>query len=363
MTARVYRFAPNELRVGPGAADALPDIVAELGGSPLVVADAGGRAATGDLLDALTKRVPGTHVDPFAGECTEEAIGRLAEKTAGRRVLVGAGGGKVLDATKAAAVVAGVPCITVPTSAATCAAYTPLSILHQASGAYVESRRLPRPVAVCLIDVDRIVTAPPRLLAAGIVDALARAFDTILAARIGVPTATAAFSLAVCRDFVERTLLPLGARALADNAAGEPTDAFTRVVEASIVGAGLAGETGARFFGRSFSHAVAYALSDILDPDDLLHGEAAGLGILVHAVLDPEAPVPLDTLREHFAAWGVPSSFAMIGVSGIDGTDGARLAARALDYLDRERAVPFPVDASNLHRAMVAVDASGGSAG
>ena len=359
MTARVYRFAPNELRIGPGAADGLPEVVAELGGSPLVVADTGGRAVAGDVLGALAKQIPETQVDPFAGECTADAIGRLAEAARGRRVLVGVGGGKALDAAKAAAVAARVPCVTVPTSAATCAAYTPLSILHEASGSYVESRRLPRPVAACLIDVDRIVTAPPRLLAAGIVDALARAFDTILAARIGVPTATASFSLAVCREFVERTLLPLGARALADNTAGEPTDAFTRVVEASIVGAGLAGETGARFFGRSFSHAVAYALSDVVDPDDVLHGEAAGLGILVHAVLDPEPPVPLDALRDHFAAWGVPVSFAKIDVAGIDGPDGARLASRTLNYLDRERAVPFPVDASDLHRAMITVDTIG----
>jgi len=352
---RTYRLSPDTIRIGRGAAENLAEIAAELGRSPLVLADAGGRDAADRPLDELTRDLQETEFRPFAGECTQDLIEGLTARADAHDLLVGIGGGKALDAAKAAADRGGVPCITLPTSAATCAAYTPLSILHEADGSYVESVRLSQPVAALIVDPDLIVSAPHRLLAAGIVDALARAFDTILAARIDVPSETAATSLAICRQYLTETLLPLADQALRDNRRGEATDAFTRVVEACILGAGLAGETGARFFGRSFSHAVAYALSHVVDPDGVLHGEAAGLGILVQCALDPDSPVPFEDMIEALEAWGLPTSFAEAG-AGLSGTGGLALARRTVDYLDLKRAIPFPVDEERILEVMIAID-------
>ena len=352
---RTYQLAPDRIQIGCGAAAGLAEIAAGLGRSPLVLADAGGRDAADRPLAELASRLPETESRPFAGECTQDLIEGLATRARTHDLLVGVGGGKALDAAKAAADRAGIPCITVPTSAATCAAYTPLSIVHEADGAYVESARLSRPVVALILDPDLIVTAPPRLLAAGIVDAMARAFDTILAARIDVPSETASTSLAICRQYLTETLLPLGDQALRDNRRGEATDVFTRVAEACILGAGLAGETGARFFGRSFSHAVAYALSHAVDPDCVLHGEAAGLGILVHCALDPEPPVPFEDMIEAMEAWGLPTSFDEVGAN-LSGRAGLALAQQTVDYLDLERAIPFAVEEELILAAMIAID-------
>jgi len=294
-------------------------------------------------------------IHPFFGECTRAAIDRLAGEAAGATVLA-LGGGKALDTAKAAAEKQDVPCINVPTSAATCAAYTPLSILHRDDGTYVESRRLTQPVETLVLDLDLLVGAPPRLLAAGMADAAARAFDTILAARNRIPSAMAAMSLAICREYLFQTLLPLGDQALADNGTKIASDAFQRAIEACILGAGLAGETGARFFGRSFSHAVAYALSHVVDAEGVLHGEAAGLGILVHCLLDPESPVPFDRMRQRFAAWGLPVSFVQVGIEDLAGAGGQALAEKTYEYLDLERAIPFTVNADAIHDAMMRVD-------
>jgi len=129
------------------------------------------------------------------------------------------------------------------------------------------------------------------------------------------------------------------------------------VVEACILGAGLAGETGGRFFGRSFSHAVGYALSHIVDPDAVLHGEAVGLGVLVQSALDPDTPVSLEGMLDRYKRWGLPRSFSALGIFDLRGEKGIDLAGRALRYLDRERAVPFPVTEEELHRAMIRIEA------
>jgi len=355
MSDRLYRLAPGEIHVGQGAIDKLPEITTQLGGPCLIIHDAGGRETAAESSSRIAEAGVEARTLPFAGECTEVAIDRIcAEISSGP--LLAFGGGKVLDAAKAAASDRHVSCITVPTSAATCAAYTPLSILHESDGAYVVSRRLHQPVAALLLDPNVLVAAPPRLLAAGMADAAARAFDTILAARIHVPTATAAMSLAICRAYLFETLLTLGDGALADNEKRSPSEAFTRAIEACIVGAGLAGETGARFFGRSFSHAVAYALSHVVNADGVLHGEAAGLGILVHCLIDPNPPIPFEAMQERFAGWGLPISFAEVGIDGLEGNAGRSLAERAHAYLDLERAIPFDVTPKGIHRGMVRVD-------
>jgi len=355
---RHFLLAPELLLIGRGVANRLPDIVAERGHHCLIVADPGGAHAASAAVAALQARQPGSQFRLFHGECARESIERLARDADSFDVVLAVGGGKVLDTGKGVAAERRCPCVTLPTSAATCAAYTSLCILHTTDGAYVDSVRLPQPVAAAIVDPGLILTAPARYLAAGIADALARAFDTILAARCGLPDAAAATSLAICHSYTSVALLPLGARALDDHRRGETSDSFTRIVEASIVGAGLAGELGGRFFGRSFSHAVGYALSHVVHPDRVLHGEAVALGLLVHCLLDPQPPLPLDRLARCFAQWGLPTSFSALGVRDITAASGWRLAECALDYLDLERAIPFPVDARRLREAMLTLGAS-----
>jgi len=354
--SRTYLFAPVRSIIGRGSSLEIGDVVAPLAQRAFVLGGRQALRAADEAVSSLARRLDSVRVRPFTGECTEDAIAKAAGEARRADLFVGIGGGKAIDTAKAAAEVLGVPCVTLPTSAATCAAYTPLAILHAESGAYRESRRLSQPVEAMIIDFDLIMTAPPRLLSSGIVDALARGFDTLLASRNGVPTVSAGLSLAACRVLLDDVLFPLGEEAVSDNARGEVTDAYSRVVEACILGAGLAGETGARFFGRSFSHAVGYALSHVVDPTVVLHGEAVGLGILVQCALDPDAPVPLEEMLGWYGRWGVPGSFSAVGIRGIDGAEGGKLAERALGYLDLERAVPFPVDAESLHRAMLRIE-------
>ena len=356
-----YLLSPVRTLVGQGAwREALPWIE-ELGRRAFVLGGETALRSADAVLKTLADRLDAVHIKTFRGECTEGAIDRVARAAAGFDLIVAFGGGKAIDAAKAAAVHNGVPCATLPTSPATCAAYTPLSILHTESGAYVESRRLPHPVAVTVVDPDLMIDAPPRLLAAGCVDALARAWDTFLAARIRVPTIMAELSVSICRRYWDETLRRHAADAIGAHRERRVSDAFTRVVEACIIGAGLAGETGARFFGRSFSHALGYALGDCVDCSRFLHGEVVGLGVLVQCVLDPETEITLADMLAYFEELGAPTRFADLGIRDVAGPPGRRLAEAAHGLIDRERAVPFPVTVEEIHNAMLAVERIGGS--
>jgi len=353
-----YILSPEVVLTGPGCRHAAAPVIEGLGRRAFVLGDAAGLVVAASLLDAFQERDIVAHQRTFHGECTEAAITDTARAARGFDLFIGVGGGKAIDTAKAAAVAASIPCVTVPTSPATCAAYTPLSILHDERGGYVESRRLPTTLAAMILDPELMIGAPGRLLSAGCVDALARSWDTLLAARSRVPSSMAALSISVCQRVWEETLCPLAAQAIEDGRRGDVTPAFTDVVEACIIGAGLAGQLGARFFGRSFSHALGYALAGFVDSAAVLHGEAVGLGILLQCALDEQSTVSLEDMVTYFRSLGAPARFADIGFKGLSGEDGRTLASATYDLLDLDAAVPFPVTVEDLYRGLLAVEAA-----
>lgn len=93
-------------------------------------------------------------------------------------VVVGVGGGKIMDLCKGVAHQAGLPVVTIPTQAATCAAYTPMSVLYRENGAafgtvggnYYHLYE----VSLLIIDETIMIHQPPRYVASGMLDVMAK---------------------------------------------------------------------------------------------------------------------------------------------------------------------------------------------
>src|SRR5262249_8156210 len=115
----------------------------------------------------------------FGGECSLAEVERVktAAHACGARTVIGAGGGKVLDNARAAADDLSVPvvnCQTVASSDAPCSA---LSVIYSEEGVFQEYRFYRKSPDLVLVDTDVIAHAPPRLLSAGMGDALATWFE------------------------------------------------------------------------------------------------------------------------------------------------------------------------------------------
>lgn len=112
-------------------------------------------------------------------ECTAALRQELAAVIHAHRVggVLACGGGKALDAGKLAAHDAQLPVITIPTTGATCAAWTALSNIYSPAGAFQYDVPLRRCPELLLLDYDLVQTAPPRTLGSGIGDALAKWYE------------------------------------------------------------------------------------------------------------------------------------------------------------------------------------------
>lgn len=98
----------------------------------------------------------------FVGECSDTNICAIERKIreVGADVLVGVGGGKSLDSAKAAAELAGIPIVTIPTIAATCAAASPTSITYNDGGQYQRDYYMSTNPQLVLVDPEVIANAP-----------------------------------------------------------------------------------------------------------------------------------------------------------------------------------------------------------
>ena len=311
----------------------------------------------------------------FGGESSRREIAAISAEaeSLAAAVIVGAGGGKALDASRSAAAARGLPFVSCPTICSTDAPTSALSVIYTDDGphrvaveAYQIHRRSPDLV---LVDTQVIAESPPRFLAAGIGDAMSTFYEARAVAAAGRPnmrggrSTLAALELArLCRDVT----IEFAAAALDACRRQVVDDPLNRVVEAATLLSGLGFESA----GLAAAHAVHNGLVAIPETHGMLHGEKVAFGTLVqltlesHSAADAEAraaaTAEVRRLVCFFGQIGLPVTLGQLGI-----TDAAAVAVIALRAVQTDETIhnmPFPVTADSVAAAIVAADALGRSA-
>ncbi|MCX8093000.1 MAG: iron-containing alcohol dehydrogenase, partial [Candidatus Goldbacteria bacterium] len=118
----------------------------------------------------------------FGGECCPEEFRRvfLFVKEKNIKNLIASGGGKILDLAKyIKKIIPEINLINIPTSAATCAAFTPVSVIYNKDGSYLNTLDT-KPPDVLIIDYEFFMNLPFVFFAAGVMDTLAKFYETEL---------------------------------------------------------------------------------------------------------------------------------------------------------------------------------------
>ncbi len=276
-----HSIAPASVLRGYGAWDeALPQIKS-LCSRPLVL---GRSASTADQRQLLVSDLQAQGLNSLQAQlhfdCCELDLQRVAAEVKGCDAVLAAGGGKVLDAGKLLAHRLTLPCITVPLSASTCAGWTALSNIYSPQGAFERDVALDRCPDLLVFDHGLVRQAPPRTLASGVADAIAKWYEASVSSGDS--------SDGLVQQAVQMARVLRDQLLLDSPAALQDTDsaAWVRTAEACALTAGVMGGLGGARCRTVAAHAVHNGLTQLEACHHLLHGEMVGFGILVQLRLE-----------------------------------------------------------------------------
>lgn len=224
----------------------------------------------------------------FSSTCCHENAADLSEeiKAGGFDLIVGVGGGVLMDIAKLTAETCGCRVILIPTSSATCAAYTPLSVMYDRdTRATIGSWKLMKETDAVIADTEILVKQPLRLFSAGVMDSLAKKIE-IEHRYFGVKPEDRVLGFEYAYQMactISEELIESTDRVLQDMENGVISKDFERAVFNTIAVTGMVS-------GVSKSHnqsAVAHRFYEECrtffyeETREFLHGELVALGLLV----------------------------------------------------------------------------------
>ena len=357
--------APARYTQGPSATLHLGPEIHNLGleGPALIVA---GRSAIRLLTPAWQSTFAQTNtpyeIFPFAGECTAAEVQRgvTAAQQIQAKIIIGAGGGKVLDAARAIAADLNLPIVNCPTIASSDAPCSALSVIYTEAGTVETYRIYRRNPDLVLVDTTVIAQSPARLLVAGMGDALATWFEAKVCVAGGVKNmrggASTQSALALA-ELCYKTLLADGVAAIKALETKAPNAALERLVEANTLLSGLGFESS----GLAAAHAIHNGLTTAHGTHSYMHGEKVAFGLLTQLMLESQLQVTINEVIAFSKSVGLPTTFAEIGIPNPSNELLHTIATRATLPGETIHNEPLPVTPAMVVEAMRAADDAGQS--
>jgi glycerol dehydrogenase len=270
----------------------------------------------------------------FGGESSWSEIRKIKEacQDGGHDAVMACGGGKVMDAGRAGAagsavnagvvppevldgVGANVPCIQIPTIAATDAPTAKVSVIYNEKGEFETFLIFPTNPAMVFVDTAVLAKAPVEYFVHGMGDALATYFEADACKRTAAPTLAGGLcsrTALMMGKLAFDTLMEYGLQAkveVENNVAGPALEA---VVEASILLSGLGYENG----GLAAAHAIALSYTRIyhLFEKHPSHGQFVTFSTLTQLIMEERNKDFLDKIYGFCRDVGLPTTLEGLGM-------------------------------------------------
>ncbi len=335
---------PSRYVQGKGSLTLIGKELSRLGSEVLCLLSPSGLAYFQDPIKTSAEGKVSLHIEAFNRECCDPEIERLI--TCGKEkqvnLVMGVGGGKVLDTAKAVAYQLNTPVVIVPTIASNDAPCASVSVIYTPEGEFDRYLFLPRNPDLVLVDTQIIAESPVRFLVSGMGDALATWFEAedckISHGKntTGYLGLKSAYHLArFCYD----TILQYGLKAKLACQDKIVNSALENVVEANVLLSGLGFESG----GLSAAHSIHNGLTMLEETHHFWHGEKVTIGLLAMLFLTERSQAIIDEVYTFCESVGLPTTLEQIGVTNLDKDYLMPVAKRACAYEETIHNLPFNV--------------------
>lgn len=356
-------LSPSRYIQGAGAIAEIGQHAARLGSHALVVGGKTALALCGDeIASSLRQEGLTSGQELFRGVSSRREISRLAALAAaqGAKMIIAVGGGAAIDAGKAVSDAMNLPVIVVPTTAATDAPCSALSVLYSEEGVFESYLFLRRNPDCVLVDTAVVASSPAKFLVAGMGDAVAGYWESGTCARSGkrnvfsggeTPTLAVLALSRLCYE----TLLESGHQAKLAVERKMVTPAVEAIVEANTLLSGLSSENG----GHAGAHSIHNGLTVLPATREKLHGEKVAFGLLAQLVLEGRPLRDIREVQNFCCGVGLPVSLEELNLPNPSREEIRMVAEAAVADGETIHASWFPVTATMVEAAIWTADALG----
>lgn len=260
-----------------------------------------------------------SHVETiqYSGYSSDTAIQSLSERASHADMIIGIGGGVIIDTAKSVADKLNIEVMTIPTVIGTCAASTPLSVIYDDEGAFVRVDYHKRSSYVTLVDPLFLLCSPVDYFKSGIGDTLAKWYEAEALIRNNMSNDD--FSIMIHTSlqhssFIKEILLKESPTAIHSLETSTLSPSFIKVTEAVITLAGTVGGYGGRYGRMAGAHAIHNGLSFVNETHSILHGQKVAYGILVQLILENRVE-EVEELIPFYRTLDFPVNFKDLGIT------------------------------------------------
>ncbi|MDY5030694.1 MAG: iron-containing alcohol dehydrogenase family protein [Blautia sp.] len=311
-TIRYNKSGPARYCCRPEVWDEVEHLLVPFGRKTIV---SGGNRARASIQDKLYPALEAAGIEymvhEFSGESSMVNVQKLVDKCEQYHpdYILGCGGGKSLDTAKYAAEIYGVPVITIPTIAATCAGTSNQIIVYSDEGEYLENVYPRTNPALAIVDPTVILKAPRPYLISGIYDSLAKWYE-----------GSASYPGSDNSDIFDVTALAV-AKMLKDSYYQETLKAvndfdhqvlskeFIDIVNLNIYTAAMVQALGIKAVRNGIAHATQNGLTTLPGAHSITHGEKVAYGIAVQLMVTQAPQEEVDELFGFYRAMDFTPTF------------------------------------------------------
>ena len=297
----------------------------------------------------------------FKGDSTVNHIKELTQKAKRSKCdcIIGIGGGKCVDTTKAVAYYCNSHCVLVPTSASCDAFCAPSAVLYNDKHEFVGVCYPHKSPDMVIIDSQVIANSPLRLLKAGLGDALSTYIEARTAWRSGreinewkgYPSISSYALAKLCYE----TILKQGYKACVACQNKVVTQALEDVIEANIYLSTIGFESS----GLGAAHSIQIGLCTIPEVEKYLHGEIVAFTSLVALVLENADIEQINIVLQFLYSIGLPMCLEDLGLKNPTEKQLKKIAtASTIDNFHMYK-MPFKVPPEMAHAALIVADKLG----
>ncbi len=298
---------PREVLVGRGVINMIGDVCVRLGLTRFALVASGPNTSkiAGNIVEASLSdsRIPNQTVIIHDSSMSEVEKVRTLSQRVKPCVIIGVGGGKVIDVAKLAAYITEVPFISIPTAASHDGIASPRASIKNAGSPHSLKAATP---LVIVADTNIIGSSPYRLTAAGCGDVIAN-ITSVKDWELAYKLRNEYFG-----DYAA-SLARLSGELILKNASliAQRTESSLRTVIEALISSGVSmGIAGSSRPASGAEHMFSHAL-DMIAPNPALHGEQCGVGAIMMMYLHGG---DWQAIRDALKTIGAPTTAKELGI-------------------------------------------------